>query len=755
MIAHLIKQSFKSIFSRWKFYVFNIASLVVCALALLLAFNIYSSENRINSAFSKGDRTFRVNTKTIFEGSEQSLATTISLIGSQVLTSLPEVQDYTQFRISPVKKILIDDDKTSIDASIIEIDSSFFDVFDFQGIHSADIGEGRVVLSSNFSNRISGSPSKDAAIEIKDEHYDIGNVVDASGTDFEFDVYKSLEDVDDFDWVQIYIVLNSDTESIVNEVERKINELAAVSLEGQFDEDAMKVSFELESLSEIHFSKKLYDNKVPISREVILLLIVVSLMLFVLASLNHINLFGSVKSNSRREMSVRRAYGASKFQISLHFIIESTFLYLIAFAISCLLVLVFNIYSMLGIEEISAGDFTVGAFIILFILFIGLGVGSGLFVLLLHYARIFSPGINIKGGRTYKVLLVAQLALALTAICNQIVASKQLGMIKNYDLGLKMDNVLVLRSDLALLMAVKNEAAGFPGIHASSLCGFNSLPGKTPEIQLFEKSLVQDAKGLPALLSYVDSSYFKVLSIPVTNNQMLKTKKVIISAAMKERMEVVQNDYLNLNQVVGFAGNTVNRGFYHKADFQVYVYDSSKFDALIIHYTVNQSEIINFVSQVKNQNFKDSNLEIIYLPDLYYNQYSHFYRISEIISIISIGILVISLFGLYTTGRLLYKFNSREYSIRYFLGSTKFEFRRLHIRRLMLLVLIASLIAIPAAIITNQLWLNEFVIKSSLSVVDLTVITISFSTMSLIISFAILSTTKIDPVTVINSTNNA
>lgn len=755
MFAHLIKQSFKSIITRWKFYVFNIASLVVCALTLLLAFNIYRSENEVNSSFSKSDRTYRINTKTIFEGSEQNLATTLSLVGTQVLTSIPEVEEYTQFKDSPVKSILIEVDQTKLDASIVEVDSNFFQVFDFTGIRSSDVGAGRIILSFNFSKRIAGSSAKDAAIEIDDEQYVVGNVVDPKGTDFQFDIYKDLVVQDDFEWVQIYIVLNSSSESVATETERKINELAAESLEGQFDDDAMKINFELESLSEIHFSKKLYDNKIPISREVIFLLIVVALMLFVLASLNHINLFGSVKSNSRGEMSVRRAYGASKFQISQHFVIESTFIYLIAFAVSCILVLVFNIYSVLGLDEISASDFTSGTFVILLILFVTLGVGSGLFVLLLHYARIFNPGTNIKGGRTYKVLLVAQLALALTAICNQVVASKQLDMIRNYDLGLRMDNVLVLRSDIELLTAVKNESASVPEVKASSLCAFNSLPGKTPEIQLFEKTLVQDAEGIPALLCFVDSSYFKVLSIPATNSQLLKPKKAIISSAMKERMDVAQNDYLNLNQVVGFAGNTVNRGFYHKADYQVYVYDSSKFDALILRYTGRQEAVMEFVTRIKNRNFKDASLEAVYLPDLYYNQYSQFYRISEIISIISIGILVISLFGLYTTGRLLYKFNSREYSIRYFLGSTKLEFRKLHVKRLLWLVLISAMIAIPSAIITNQLWLDEFVIKSTLSFVDLTIITISFIFLSFVISLAILITTKVDPVTTINSPNNA
>ena len=220
-------------------------------------------------------------------------------------------------------------------------------------------------------------------------------------------------------------------------------------------------------------------------------------------------------------------------------------------------------------------------------------------------------------------------------------------------------------------------------------------------------------------------------------------------------MDVAQNDYLNLNQVVGFAGNTVNRGFYHKADYQVYVYDSSKFDALILRYTGRQEAVMEFVTRIKNRNFKDANLEAVYLPDFYYNQYSQFYRISEIISIISIGILVISLFGLYTTGRLLYKFNSREYSIRYFLGSTKLEFRKLHVKRLLWLVLISAMIAIPSAIITNQLWLDEFVIKSTLSFIDLAIITISFILLSFVISLAILVTTKVDPVTTINSPNNA
>lgn len=751
MIAHVIKQSFKSILSRWKFYVFNLASLVVSALTLLLAFNIYSYETRVNSTFSKSDRTFRLNTKTVFEGSEQNLATTISLIGPQVLTAIPEVEDYTQFRESSIKNILAGHDRTKLEVSIVEIDSSFFDVFDFPEVKSSDIVEGRVVLSSNMSNRISGAASKGSAIEIGGDHYIIENVVDASGTDFEFEVYKNLDEVDDFEWVQIYVVLNSSAESTVKEAERKINELATESLEGQFDEDAMKITFELESLSEIHFSQKLYDNKIPVSREIILLLIIVALMLFILASLNHINLFGSIKSNSRGEMSVRRAYGASKFQISQHFIIESTFLYLIAFIVSCLLVQGFNVYNLLGIEGAASGAFTGGTFIILFMLFIALGAVSGLFVLLVHYARIFNPGTNVKGSRTYKVLLVAQLALALTAICNQVLASKQLDMIRNYDLGFKMDNVLVLRGDLSLLTEIKNQSASFPGVSASAFCQFNSLPGKTPEIQLFEKTLIQDAVGLPALLSYVDSSYFKVLSIPVTNSQLLKSKKVIISNAMKDKMQIVQTDYLNLNQVVGFSGNTVNRGFYHKSDYQVYIYDSSKFDALIVRHIGGQAEIKNFIMQIKNRDFKDSNLDMIYLKDLYYNQYSQFYKISEIISIISIGILVISLFGLYTTGRLLYKFNSREYSIRYFLGSTKFEFRKLHVRRLLLLVSISALIAIPTAIFTNQLWLDEFVIKSSLSIVDLAAITISFFVLSFIISIAILLTTKIDPVTTINS----
>jgi ABC-type antimicrobial peptide transport system permease subunit len=177
---------------------------------------------------------------------------------------------------------------------------------------------------------------------------------------------------------------------------------------------------------------------------------VVAFLILVIACINFMNLSTARSANRAREIGIRKVTGAHRRQIIIQFFSESLILSLLALIVAVILVShllpVFN--AVTGIE--IPGDMLRSGFIlpilIGLVLFTGLAAGSypALFLSAFQPVQVLQGSLKsgAKGGILRKILVVIQFSLSIFLIIGTVVIYKQLGYIKNRDIGFDKEHIV-------------------------------------------------------------------------------------------------------------------------------------------------------------------------------------------------------------------------------------------------------------------------------------------------------------------------
>ncbi|GHA60965.1 FtsX-like permease family protein [Pontibacter akesuensis] len=349
--------AFRSLLRNKSYSLLNIAGLALGITCSLLLFLVIQYQLSYDTFHSKADRIYRLNvsfTKIDFNtpASHFPLPAYLRSNGNLGFEHITQIYGDVGAQINipaangaPARKFLIEE-------NIGFVDAAFFDVFDFDtgpvNVAPYFKDPNVVVLSQTLADKFFPDGDAVGSIIKYNNEYNLKVVSvmpDMPGnTEFPFQLLVSLETVRPSfptDWGnlssnhQTFVVLPEKVSAATAEV--RLNDFVQ-----QFstEEKARRSQqYLLQPLNDIHYNPKFYGGfaQTPISREMIVAMAIVGVVLLLTACINFINLATAQAIKRAREVGVRKVLGSSKWQIVFQFLCETFFIVFFASFLSVIL----------------------------------------------------------------------------------------------------------------------------------------------------------------------------------------------------------------------------------------------------------------------------------------------------------------------------------------------------------------------------------------------------------------------------------
>lgn len=284
-----------------------------------------------------------------------------------------------------------------------------------------------------------------------------------------------------------------------------------------------------------------------------------------IACVNIANLLLSRASGRVREMAVRRALGADRMRIVRQLLTESVLLAIVGGGLGALL----GVWGVSALKSIAPygtpriAEVGVDGRVLAFAALLSLATGI-LFGLVpaIHAARDrFTPALKQGGrgqmgdggGRVRRVLIVAELALALVLLVGGGLLLRTFMALQSADLGFNPDKVLTgfvsppivtgppkqrIASRIAFYDAVLARTAALPGVKHAALSSVIPLDGDSDTNFLIEGRPVptRSADALIVWYRIVSANYFAAMEVPLRRGRLFAEREPSPSLVINETM---------------------------------------------------------------------------------------------------------------------------------------------------------------------------------------------------------------------------
>ncbi|WP_017733560.1 ABC transporter permease [Nafulsella turpanensis] len=452
----------------------------------------------------------------------------------------------------------------------------------------------------------------------------------------------------------------------------------------------------LQPIKDMHLYSKFTEGKNVSGRIVLVRLFTgIAVFLLIIACINFMNLSTARSGRRSREVGVRKAIGAYKNQLVTQFLSESLVISFIAALLALLLAQlalpVFN--SLTGFQ--LAIPFTDPFFMLLFgllVILAGFLAGGYPAFLLSSFNTIeilkgkLSPG---RGSILFrKGLVIFQFFISIVLIVGTLVVGRQIHYMKNKDLGLSVDNVLLLpmnnelRENFEPFQLEMNQQHAIVAVSGANQIPFqignNSAdvhwPGKSVEDNILFQKLRTDAWFVDALkVKLLEGRNFRKESKADTNNFIVNEKAVALMR-LENPVGAEIEAFGHKGQIVGVVED------FHTSTVQ------NAIDPLIIslstgdryHAFVRLKEppvpaMLERIEAIYRQHSPSFPFQYTLLKDNYQNMYNMETLIGKLTTYFSILALVISCLGLLGLAAYSTEQRRKEIGVRKVMGASVSE----------------------------------------------------------------------------------
>jgi putative ABC transport system permease protein len=493
------------------------------------------------------------------------------------------------------------------------------------------------------------------------------------------------------------------------------------------------LAFEAEPLARVHFSKgKIRDTpKGNYAFDTIFSWLAALILL--LALLNYINLSTAHAAERAKEVGVRKAIGARPLQLVSHFLGESLLLLTLAWLLAGIFLLMATpAVNRLLSTRLSLFDGPSALFLaLLFPATVLLAGAWPAFVL----AR-FDPVRALKGqtgGRhgigLRKGLTIVQFVIALTMLTGTAVMYSQMQYIRHKDLGMDRSHIACIvlpadslkrRADTAFCNALRRES-GVRGLSVGS--------GVPVEGVAMATTIAYSAgKRREMLCNYffIDPQFLPLLHLSLIAGRNLsdslstdRTGAFLVNEAFVREMGWrsplgnAMEGFMHKGKLVGVVKDFFYKSLHNTIEPVVLIYNTFPPAAVMVDIAPQEWPAIErlwkeyFPSTPLDSYFMEENFDAQYVSD----------RLTMLLFDISTALaLFICLIGLYGLISLLVVQRTKEIGIRKVLGASLTRLLALLTRDMVLLIAVATSIALPLAGLAARRWLASYAYHTDLSV---------------------------------------
>ena len=761
MIRSYFKTAWRNISKNKAFSAINIFGLSVGVAAFLLIVNYLRFEYSYDDEHINKDRIFRV-PMVISEkdGKEQTFAFTYPAVAPALKKDFPEIEEAARVRRQGgiVKQGNL---KIIEPGTLYYADSTLFNIFSFRfdkGSAATAFKElnDAVITEATAKKYFGNGDPIGKALHYRDEDYIVKAVLEdiPASSHIHFNIllnyskYIQLTEGNantSWHWSDFYtyVLLKPGTDRKV--LASKLPAFAQRYLGDDMKQSAYQVNFELQPLKDIHVRSE-YDYEMEGNGNLSYLkyLGIAALFILFIAWINYVNLSTAHSLDRSKEVGIRKVVGAGKFQLIRQFLVESLFLNTIAIIIGILIFqATLSSFSTLvekDLDSLMISDWRFWVFVIVvFLLGAFLAAFYPAFVLS-SFQPVYSikskqGGPGLKGGKTIlrKSLVVLQFVAAMVLIAGAIGFYRQLRFMQNRDLGVNINQTLVLQQ------TARQDSSGIPAFNAfvndmnanpaiKSVTASTSVPGgevggssgyslRNSQSNKRCRNFGIDKNFIPAYgLSLVAGRNFEN-DRPVVDTLQLVNILVNETAARIfgfSKPADILGQYIDGSgshcQVIGVVKDYHQESLRYSFDPIVfYLQEERGFENFSLKLsTTNLPGLMDFVKRKWSEHFPESPFQFFFLDDRFNAQYKNdklFATVLWLFTAIAISIACLGLFGLslFTISK-----RNKEISIRKVLGATLFQITSLITKDYLRLVLAAGVVALPIAYILVNNWLKKY-----------------------------------------------
>ena len=477
-------------------------------------------------------------------------------------------------------------------------------------------------------------------------------------------------------------------------------------------------------------------------RIVLFFLLALGFIIIFAASFNYMNLSLARSVKRAKEIGIRKVIGARKKDVVFQFLGEALLLSFLSFLLA-LVLLEFLIPAFYGLHPFVEDVFYLTKSPTVYLLFFGFSVLVGLISGIFPALNIssFQPIQAIKKLSNVKVfskvgirkaLITVQFSLSLIFILVVIIVLQQQKYVLNADLGLNIDNMLnISMEDVVDYEVFAQQVGQLKGVEGISASRDPILLGGTrgTKITFHEETDSFMLVYNQVSQNYIDNWDIELLTgvnFPQENNSMGE-QFIILNETATQRMgyqqpeealgQIIKIDTIDL-KVIGVA-----RDFHHDNIWfgEIYPFGLRQGGAWASNANIriaptDASTTMTGIREIWNRLSPNKSMRAYYTDERAYHMQKFFQMGSKIIGFVGLLTILISCLGL--LGMVIYTIEGRlkEIGVRKVLGASNGNINWQLSKGFFKLMSIAIVVAVPLTVFIGNLWLQNFVLRVSISV---------------------------------------
>lgn len=759
MFKNYLKTALRSLQKNKLYAAINIFGLTV-GLAACLLIGIYIHHELSYDTFNaNAGRIARVTMEYKHSETVNESATTGTKAGPQFKRTFPAVEEYVRTYIG--SGIVKSGDRVFDEPRVLFADAPFFKVFSFKAVEgnveNALQDPGNVVLTRSVAKKYFGNENAiSKRLTLKGREYTVSAVCEDAPqhSQIKFDLVtqflnysKSVQEENwwNANWIT-YLLLRD--QNGFDQVEKQVNTYMAradVRTEARL-EGSGYLRYHLQPLEKVHLHSSLAGFEPNGSITYIYMFMAVALLILVIACANYTNLATAQSAGRSGEIGMRKVMGASKRQVFLQFIGESSVITFIAAALAFMLgILLIPYFNNITGKHFTADVLVQPVPIIALLVFCVLvSFFAGLYPALVlsgtQVMGVLKKGFSFTGGNNMmrKSLIVAQFSISIFLIIYAVVIMQQMRYMQTKNLGYDKEHVVVLPISSKMqedFDNIKNAVAQVPGVESVT------ASYETPEyIEWGDGISVTDERGkqdisltaMPVDLDLVKTMKMELLAgrdfqqadfslMDTSNNSGNFQQPYIINETLAKKIGWTPEQAIGKTIEKNAAGPVVGviKDFHFSS-----LHDP--IGPLLVFLGRNYSNV--FMIRIAANNSKETlgNLEMLwkqrvpgrpfsyhFLDDDYNKLYQAEQRTAALFSVAAGLAIILACLGLFGLAAFTMLQRTKEIGIRRVLGANLGNIVLLMSGNFLKLVAIAICIAAPLAWLAANRWLQDFAFRVS------------------------------------------
>lgn len=465
MFKNYLRTALRNLRKNKLYSAINIFGLTV-GLAACLLIGVYINHELSYDRFNaNSDRIVRATMEYNHSGTVNTVASTGTKVGPQFKRTFPAIEAYVRTYIS--SSVVKQGDKVFDEPRMLFADDPFFTVFSFKLVEgnatTALDAPDKIVLTRSMARKYFGNENAvNKTLNVIGRDMTVSAVCEDApqNSQLKFDFVTQFLNLSNgvkeetwwnANWVTYFLL--KDKNSIAG-LQQQINNYMktdAVRKEARLDGNNY-LAYHLEPLTNVHLNSALAGFEPNGSITYIYMFLVIALLILIIACANYTNLATAQSVGRSGEIGMRKVMGASRKQLFMQFIGESSVITFTAATLAFLL----GIFLIPYFNLVTGNQFTADVLlqpmpvIALMVFCILVSFFAGLYPALVlsgtQIMGVLKKGFNFTGGNNMlrKSLIVVQFGISIFLIIYTVIILQQMNYMHSKNLGYDKDHIAVL-----------------------------------------------------------------------------------------------------------------------------------------------------------------------------------------------------------------------------------------------------------------------------------------------------------------------